>query len=104
VTEQRTIQQNKALHKGFDLLAHKLNDAGFEMKAVMAVKAVDVPWTGVSIKEVLYRPIMVAMLNKHSTTELDTKEISDVWDVLNRHLAEHFGVNVEFPSDEPPMI
>lgn len=104
MTDKRTILQNKALHKGFELLAEALNDGGWEMKSVLAVKEVDVPWTGASIKEVLYRPVMVAMLNKHSTTELDTKEISDVWDVLTRHLGQHFGVAVEFPSDEAPLI
>ena len=86
------------------MLADSLNDAGYEMKAVLAAKSVDVPWTEASIKEVLYRPVMVAMLNKHSTTELDTKEISAVWDVLLRHLGENFGVDVPFPSDEPPML
>ena len=100
----RTTQQNAALHVGFALLAECLNDAGYEMKAVLAAKAVDVPWTEASIKEVLYRPIMVAMLNKHSTTELDTKEVVDVWAVLNRHLGESFGVALPFPSDEPPLV
>ena len=98
----RTTQQNAALHVGFALLAECLNDAGYEMKAVLAAKAVDVPWTEASVKEVLYRPIMVAMLNKHSTTELDTKEV--VWAVLNRHLGESFGVALPFPSDEPPLV
>ena len=82
------------------MLAEALNDAGYEMKAVLAQKDVDVPWTKESIKEVLYRPIMQAMLQKHSTTEMDSAEVSRVWDVLNRHLGEKFGVTVPFPSDE----
>ncbi len=102
--EKRTVLQNAALHKGFTLLAESLNDAGYEMKSVLSVKEVDIPWTDVSIKEVLFRPIMVAMLDKHSTTELSTKEISEVWLVLTRHLGEHFGIDVPFPSNEPPMI
>ena len=102
--DKRTIKQNASLHKGFELLAEALNDSGYEMKAVLEAKSVDVPWSPATIKEVLYRPIMVAMLDKHSTTELDTTEISDVWDVLIRHLGENFGIIVEFPSDEAPMI
>ena len=97
---KRTEQQNKALHKGCEMLAEALNDAGYEMKAVLAQKDVDVPWTKESIKEVLYRPIMQAMLQKHSTTEMDSAEVSRVWLVLNRHLGEKFGVTVPFPSDE----
>ena len=101
---KRTEQQNKALHKGFDLLAEALNDAGYEMKAVLAVKSVDVPWSGDTVKEVLYRPIMLAMLEKGSTTEMTSTEVSQVWDVLNRHLGEHFGVTVGFPSEHGDMV
>ena len=97
---KRTHQQNNALHKGFQLLAEALNDAGYEMKAVLAVKEVDVPWTKESVKEVLFRPIMSAMTEKGSTTELNTVEVSDVWLVLMRHLGENFGINLEFPSEE----
>ena len=92
-------QQNKALHLGFQLLADALNDAGYEMKAVLAAKSVDVPWTKESVKEVLFRPIMSAMTEKGSTTELGSVEVNEVWDVLLRHLGENFGINVEFPHD-----
>lgn len=95
-----TSQQNKALHVGFQLLAEALNDAGYEMKAVLAAKDVDVPWTKESVKEVLFRPIMAAMTQKGSTTEMDVLEVSDVWNVLLRHLGENFGINVPFPSEE----
>ena len=101
---KRTDQQNKALHKGCELLAQALNDSGYEMKAVLAAKSADVPWTKDSVKEVLFRPIMRAMTTKLSTTEMNSVEVSKVWDVLNRHLAENFGISVEFPSDEPPLI
>ena len=102
--DKRTIKQNSSLHVGFELLADALNNAGYETKAVLAVKQVEVPWNESLVKELLYRPIMLAMFNKQSTTELDTKEISDVWDVLQRHLGEHFGVNLPFPSDEEQML
>ena len=93
-----TSQQNKALHVGFQLLAEALNDSGYEMKAVLAVKNIDIPWTKESVKEVLWRPIQLAMTEKGST-ELGITEVSDVWDVLLRHLGENFGVTVEFPHD-----
>jgi len=96
----RTGQQNKALHKGFELLADALNDAGYDMKTVLTTKQVEVPWTKLSVKEALYRPIMQAMYEKGSTAELNRIEVSDVWDVLNRHLGQNFGVTVEFPHVE----
>lgn len=98
--EQRTSQQNKALHVLFQLLADTLNDAGLEMKKVLSEKEVDIPWNETTIKECLWKPLQKAMLHKTSTTELEKKEVDDVFNVLNRHLGEKFGINIEFPSEE----
>ena len=97
---KRTGQQNKSLHKYCELLADALNDAGYEMKAVLSVKQVDVPWNRDTVKEVLWRPIQEALTGKESTTELDRVEPSQVYEVLNRHIASHFGVSVPWPSEE----
>jgi hypothetical protein len=99
----RTEQQNKALHLYCEQLSHALNDAGYEMKAVLAVKAVDVPWSKERVKEVLWRPIQEAMTGKESTTELNTVEPSEIYRVLDRHIASNFGVHVEWPSEESMM-
>lgn len=101
--EQRTILQNKALHKYFELLANALNDAGLDMKAVLKPD-VDIPWTKESVKNHLWRPIQDIMLGKESTTEMSTKDPSEIYHVLDRHISEKFGVHVEWPSDEPPLI
>ena len=93
----RTSQQNSALHKGCELLADALNDAGYDMKRTLK-EDVDIPWSKDSVKEYLFRPIMQAMLSKESTVELSTKEVSEVWTVLNRHLAMKFGISIPFPS------
>ena len=34
---------------------------------------------------------------------LDTKEVSEIFEVMNRHLAEH-GIHVPFPSNEAPLL
>lgn len=59
---------------------------------------VEIPWTGDSVKEFLWRPIQEAQLNKKSTTELTTKEIDAVFDTITRHIGEKFGIYVPFPS------
>lgn len=96
---QRTKQQNRALHKLFDLLAQELNDAGLDMRKTLKPE-VDIAWTPESIKEYLWRPIQKAQLNKESTTELTTVEIDEVFDTITRHLGEKFGLHVPFPSVE----
>ena len=95
----RTNQQNKGLHKGCELLADALNDAGHDMKRTLK-EEVDIPWNKETVKDYLFRPIMQAMFNKESTTELNTDEVSEVWRVLNRHTAQKLGVSVPFPSEE----
>lgn len=99
----RTKQQNKALHVLFQLLADTLNDNGLDMKKTLKPE-VDIPWTAIAAKEFLWRPIQRAQLGKQSTTELTTKEIDEVFETINRHLGEKFGVHVPFPSIEELLL
>lgn len=95
--KQRTIQQNKALHVYFTLIAEALNSAGYDMRKTLKPE-VDIPWTPQAVKEYLWRPIMQIMIQKRSTTEMTTKDIDKVFDTLNRHLGEKLGVHEPFPS------
>lgn len=96
---QRTKQQNKALHVLFRLLADTLNGAGLDMRKTLK-PGVEIPWSGASVKEFLWRPIQEAQLDKHSTTELTTVEIDEVFNTINKHLGERFDLHVPFPSIE----
>lgn len=100
---QRTLTQNAALHVLFTLLAEELNSAGLDMKKVLKPE-VDIPWNPKTVKDWLWRPLMKAQLGLTSTTELNTKNIDDVFDTLNRHLGEKFGLQVDFPSVETIMF
>ena len=96
----RTDQQNKAIHLYCERLADALNDAGYEIKKVMAVKTADVPWTKESVKELLWRPLQEAAVDKHSTTSLEVSEVDRVYSILDRHISSNFGVHVEFPHKD----
>lgn len=98
--KKRTIQQNKALHLFFRLLADELNFSGLDMRKTLK-PSIEIPWTDKSIKEYIWKPILEAMLLKKSTTEMTTKEIDKVWETINLHLGEKFGVEVPpIPSQE----
>jgi hypothetical protein len=97
--KQRTIQQNKALHKYFELLAKELNDAGLDMRTVLKPE-ININWTEEMIKEHLWRPVQKLQFGKESTTELTTTEINKVWETLNMFLSEKFGVFVDFPHED----
>lgn len=98
---KRTDQQNESLHVFCEQLAETLNDSGLEMKAVLSVKEIDVPWNKDTVKEVLWKPIQKAKTGKKSTTELSRVEPSEVHAILMRHLGEKLGVPyIPWPSEE----
>jgi len=93
----RSLAQNRALHKYFSILASVLNNSGQEITKVIKV---DTPWSAESVKELLWRPVMMQQLNKKSTTKLTKEEVTKVYDTLNRALSLKCGVSVEFPNSE----
>lgn len=100
--KKRTTTQNAAMHKYFNMLANALNDAGYDMKAVMH-EGTDIPWGEWNVKEMLWKTVQKAMFGHESTTELSTDECSKVYDVVNRKIATTTGVSVPWPSKEELM-
>ena len=75
--KQRTLQQNKALHLLFTLIAETLNDAGLDMRAVLK-PGVEIPWSGETVKDYIWKPIQKIQIGKEHTADLTTKEIDIV--------------------------
>ena len=100
IRSKRTVQQNNALHLYFELLANALNDAGFDMKKVIR-KEIDIPWNRMTVKEYIWRPVQKTFLRKNSTTKLDkTKEIDQIYEIVNKTISERCGISIPFPSIE----
>jgi len=98
---QRTSQQNRALHKYFELLAEAFNESSLTVQLVLKEK-IELDWQPSMVKELLWRPAQQALLEKQSTTELDkVEDITTVYEHLNRHIAQKFHIHVPFPSMEP---
>ena len=98
--KKRTSTQNNALHLGCKLIADALNNAGLDMRKVLKPE-VEIPWTTLSVKDHLFRPVMKAMTSKESTTELaKLGEIEGVWDTVMRFLGQNHGLDyIPFPSN-----
>ena len=99
----RTILQNRSMHKYFTLLSLALNSAGWDMVKTLS-KQVDIPWSSTSIKERLWHPLQQALTQKASTADLERPEVSQVYDILNRHTASKLGVSVPFPDQYQRII
>ena len=99
---KRTNQQNKAIHKYFEMVAEALNDAGFDIEKTLSKYNVDIPWTKESVKSLMWKPVQRSMYAKASTTELDrSKEITEIYEVINRFLGK-LGIHVPFPHENNP--
>jgi len=95
---QRTLKQNKSLHKYFAMLADALNSAGLDMRVVLK-PGVEIPWTEDSVKNHLWRPIQRIVTDDiESTADLSTTDVDAIFQVVSRHIAEKHGVSVPFPD------
>lgn len=98
---KRTSQQNKAIHVYCHNVALAMNEHGFDLEAILNAKKVDVPCTPENIKDVVFKGIMVVLFPEiTSTTELETNQVTKVYETMNRWLGNNFGVHVPFPSEE----
>ena len=88
---RRTSLQNNSLHLFLTQLAAELNAAGYDMRKTLK-PGVEIPWTTVSAKEHLWRPIQEALTGKESTTEITTVEPTIIHETLSRHLGAKLGV------------
>ena len=99
LTGKRSASQNAAAHLAFRTIATTLNEAGLHMNAVLK-EGVEVPWTDALVKEMMFKPVALAVTGKDSTTKLTKTEISEAYDIMMRYLSEKFGIFIPWPSDE----
>jgi len=95
--KQRTLTQNNCIHGYCDDLAKAFNAAGLDMETILK-KGVAIPWDAHNTKKLIWHAVQLPMTGKKSSKDLLTNEVSKVYDVVNRHLSETFGVFVPFPS------
>ena len=100
LSQTRTLKQNASIHVYFGLLATDLNNAGFELEMKFLGKEILIPWTGSLVKEHIWKPAMLAATGKTSTTKLERKEVSEIYEILSRFFTERFGIFVPFPEQE----
>lgn len=97
----RTNQQNKALHLYCEWLAEELGNAGMDMRVTGTVIEVPISPTKENVKEVMLKPVMNALWpDITSTAKLDTVQVSQLYEEINRFTGERLGIHVRWPSEE----
>lgn len=94
--KQRSLAQNRSLHKWCDELAQEANAHGVSYKAVVENLSVD--WTLESVKSIIHA-IGKSMYEKTSTADFTTTELTNVCKEVDKLFLEQ-GINILFPSFE----
>ena len=95
--KQRSPIQNNALQVYCRELAKAMNDAGHEREVNTPIGKCQLPWNADSVKENIWRPVQKAMTGEHSTTQPERGQYVEIYDVINRHMAETKGIHVPWP-------
>ena len=95
---QRSIQQNKSLHKYLEQIAEQLASSGQDMRQVVKLP---IKPTMENVKENMFKPVMSALYpDKESTTELTTTEMQECYQVFNEAIAQRLGVSADWPCEQ----
>lgn len=96
----RTISQNRALHKLFTDISRYCLEHGIDMKTVLDhMSRYRCQVSPGAVKET-WRAIQITTLGKESTTELEAKEIDQVYEEFNKLWTEITHEHFPFPSYE----
>lgn len=99
--KQRSQLQNNALHLWMTMLAHALNERGYDVRQILQHSTrAEIPWTMEAVKEHLWRPVQQQYVGTKSTTRASTGDYPAIYDILNKVLAEKFGIWVPWPTQE----
>ena len=96
----RTSLQNSSLHLYCKFLAEALNEAGHQFVIIINGKETECDWNMQRVKDFLWRPIQEALKKKGSTKKLNTKDVSEIYENLNRHTATKLGVSIQWPNKD----
>ena len=92
--KQRTLKQNDALHKYCRQLSDALVEAGISQRMFLEGLEHD---TSPEFIKAVFRAIGKSKYGKTSTALLSTKEVTDIFDEMNRQVSK-FGIVIGWPS------
>ena len=91
---ERSLNQNRALHAYCEDIAREATNAGIEVQAF--VKNTRASITPALVKEI-WRAFAKVKFGKEHTSELTTKEFTEVYEEVNKHISQ-WGLEISFPS------
>ncbi len=96
---KRTGRQNNALHAYCREVAKQMEARGYDMREVLK-PTVEITPTLEIVKDHIWKPVQESVTGRSSTTDLTTKEVDAVYQVISKHLATKFDITVAFGREE----
>jgi len=104
INKKRTLTQNRALHLFFKHVSIELSRLGIQFNYTgLKGLELEIPYTGLLVKELIWKPIQKSLFDIDSTADLETGQINIILDVLVRFFADK-GIQIRFPSQIDLMI
>lgn len=98
IFNQRTLTQNSALHKWLALIALDAREKGLTVKSMIKLPS-ELPLTETILKD-CFKKLEKIMVDKSSTTELNTVDFGQVVDAFANIIATNLDCTIPFPSKE----
>lgn len=80
-------------------MSDTFNTIGLDMKVVLKPN-IKIWWTPEAIKNELFKPVMKSMYGLEHTADMNTAQVSKVYEQIAKLIGEKHGVEIEFPSKE----
>ena len=97
IKDIRTLSQNRAMHKWFEMIASECKNKGVTMDMIVR-KPAELPVTESLLKD-LFRFIGKKMFGKDSTAKFEKNELNEIIPVFDRMITERTDINIPFPSE-----
>lgn len=85
------IKKLKMIPKA-DLVLNKMKER------ILSKEELEIVWTKQSVKDLIWRPLQIHLVQKESTTKLTKPEIDKVYETYNHVLSSRYGIHIPFPN------
>lgn len=112
----RTSTQNKtkiaeskamrgALHVYLQQVAHEANNQGLTLQdMVKVIRQLEIRPNTKNLKETFAKPYILSAFGLDSTEKLDSDQVTELYDALNKVFSYHWQIHFPFPSKEEQML
>ena len=97
----RSTAQNSSLHLWLSMIAHEANNMGLTLQnLVEKVQKIEIRPSTENLKEIFVKPYIKSAYNLDSTTKMNTEQLNETYDAMNKLFSYYWHISIPFPSDE----